>query len=139
MVSVDNAPEAQAALALAHFFTGIVKADEGLQQNDVKKIHLIIYKMRHDLPGDYEKTTELMTRIMEDADYEGWNPDAHCDEGLKHFERFYTSGKCVPRHITGIFDLLEIIVEVGDVTEGEQTYIARINEEFNKRYADMRD
>ncbi len=122
-----------ASAALAHFFVGLIKADAGLSVAEERKVELLIYKMRHGLPGEYEQIIQFLHQIQKDPDYQSWDPDKHGDEGLRYFDKFCELEQNAQQYLDAILDLMEIIVEVGEVTAGEEKFLAKMNREFQKR------
>jgi hypothetical protein len=134
MLTVVNTPEGYANASLVHIFKGLIQADQALTEREKARIQLIIYKMRHGLPGNHEKVISDLALIDSDRDYVNWTPDQHGDVALELFDKFVASGQADETHITSILDLLEIIMEVGGVTASEQAYLERMNREFTQRY-----
>jgi len=134
MIKVNEQDRNQTgSAAIAHFFVGLMKADAGLSVAEERKVELLIYKMRHGLPGDYEITKEYLNQIQKDPDYQDWDPDRHGDEGLHYFDLFKQLDQSGEEYSEAILDLMEIVMEVGDVTPGEEKYLNRMREEFQKR------
>lgn len=123
-----------ASAALAHILEGLIKADAGLSISEVEKIEILIYKMRHGLPAEYDDIMKMILHLNEDPDYKSWSPDDHLDKGLEYFDRFVNSGYANAIHLDAMYDLFEIIAEVGDLTPGEEKYLSRIYKEFSGKY-----
>ena len=123
-----------ASNSLAHFFVGLMKADGGLSISEEEKIEILIYKMRHHLPGNYEHTIEQTRGIRHAEEYASWVPGEHLEKGLEFLDKFVASGGSEPDHFTGIMETLEIIMEVGSITPGEKEYIDRMHREFTQKY-----
>ncbi len=134
MVNVPNTPEGFAAAALAHMLLGLIKADDGLSISEIEKIEILVYKMRHDLPADYEEIMKLIELFRTDEGYIKWTPDEHLDRGLMYFDQFVATGSALKSHFEALYDIFEIIVEVGTITSGEEKYLARIYREFTTKY-----
>ena len=135
MILIDEKNLTEVASAsLAHFFVGLIKADAGLSVAEVRKVELLIYKMRKMLPGEYEQIISFLHEIQQDNDYLDWNADRHGTEGLRLFDILLASNTLhYQRYIDSILELMEIIVEVGDISEGEEKFLARMFKEFGKR------
>jgi len=134
MLKVVENSEGYANGALVHIFKGLIKADEALSDKEKARINMIIYKMRHGLPGNHEKVIDDLEITDKDPDYNDWTPQKHGDLALELFDKFVESGGASEEHITTILDLLEIVMEVGGVTQTELTYLDRMKKEFVKRY-----
>ncbi len=128
-----------ACAALAHILEGLIKADAGLSVYEIEKIEILIYKMRHGLPAEYDDIMKMILHLHEDPDYKSWVPDTHLDKGLEYFDRFVNSGYANAIHLDAMYDLFEIIAEVGDLTEGEEKYLNRIYKEFSTKYGMKKD
>lgn len=128
-----------ACAALAHILVGLIKADAGLSISEVEKIEILIYKMRHGLPAEYDDIMKMIFQINEDPDYKNWSPDDHLDKGLMFFDRFVNSGQANTIHLDAMYDLFEIVAEVGDLTPGEEKYLNRIFKEFTSKYGMKKD
>jgi len=133
MVEIDNTPIGNATGALAHIFVGLIKADQGLSVSEVEKVEILIYKFRHDLPADYEEVHKTILAIHEDTDYKTWAPDDHLDKGMMAFDKFIASGESKPEHFENLYNLLEVVMEVGTISPGEERYLSRIYREFTSR------
>ncbi len=118
--------------SMGHFFVGLLKADAGLSLAQIRKIELLIYKMRKQLPGKHERTILFFHKIQEDPDYQSWTPEKHGTEGLRLFELAVAMDKPqkVDFYVEGVLETMEIIIEVGDVTPGEERFLARMQKEF---------
>lgn len=123
-----------ASSALAHFFTGLMKADGGLSISEEEKIEILIYKMRHLLPGDYEFTIDKTREVRQGEEFSSWVPNQHLEKGLEYLDQYVASGESEPDNFNGIMETLEIIMEVGSITPGEKQYIDRMNHEFSQKY-----
>lgn len=138
MLKINTAYDVACA-ALAHILEGLIKADAGLSVSEIEKIEILIYKMRHGLPAEYDDIMKMIFQLNEDPDYSSWTPDDHLDKGLEFFDRFVTSGRANAVHLDSMYDLFEIIAEVGDLTEGEEKYLNRIYKEFSGKYGMRKD
>jgi hypothetical protein len=134
MLTVKQNPQDQATLALSYFFRGLVVADGGLSKAEEGKVGILIYKFRHSLPGDNETIIANLSAIAEDPDYATWSPDRYIDEALMHYDAFVASGEADTDQLVGLLECLELVQEVGNVTEGEKKYMNRIQDEFRTRY-----
>ena len=123
-----------ASSSLAHFFVGLMKADGGLSIAEEEKIEILIYKMRHLLPGDHEFTIDKTREVRQEEEFSSWLPNQHLEKGLEYLDEYVASGKSEPDHFSGIMETLEIIMEVGAITPGEKEYIDRMNREFTQKY-----
>ena len=137
MITVEETPEGFANAALGYFFRGLIKADDGLSEAQEKKIETLIYKMRNGLPGNYERIIEHTRSMKSDADYNSWEPMQYANEGLGHFDKFVQSGEADENHIMEVIEVMDIIMEVGDVNEQEEAFMKHIKKEFHSRYAAM--
>jgi hypothetical protein len=81
----------------------------------------------------------MIFQINEDPDYKNWSPDDHLDKGLMFFDRFVNSGQANTIHLDAMYDLFEIVAEVGDLTPGEEKYLNRIFKEFTSKYGMKKD
>lgn len=133
MLKVNTMYETAAA-ALAHILGGLIKADAGLSVSELEKVEILIYKMRHGLPAEYEDIMKMIEQLNGDPDYVSWTPDDHLDRGLMYFDQFVNSGQANTIHLEAMYDLFEIIADVGDLTPGEERYLARIYREFTSKY-----
>ncbi len=118
--------------AIGHFFVGLVKADAGLSMAQIRKIELLIFKMKKQLPGKHERTIQFFHKIQEDPDYQSWTPEKHGTEGLRLFELAVAQDKPqkVEFYIEGLLETMEIIIDVGEVTPGEKRFLDRMQKEF---------
>jgi hypothetical protein len=134
MLAAKQNPKDQATLALSYFFRGLVVADGGLSKAEEGKVSILIHKFRHSLPGDNETIIANLSGIAADPDYATWSPDRYIDEALVHYDAFVASGEAEPDQLVGLLECLQLVQEVGDVTEGEKKYMSRIEAEFKTRY-----
>jgi hypothetical protein len=72
-----------------------------------------------------------------DGDYASWDPMQYANEGLSHFDKFVQSGEADENHIMEVIEVMDIIMEVGDVNEQEEAFMKHIKKEFHSRYAAM--
>ena len=128
-----------ACAALAHILGGLIKADAGLSVSEIEKIEILIYKMRHGLPADYDDIMKMILQLNEDPDYQSWKPENHLEKGLEFFDSFVKSGNANAVHLDAMYDLFEIIAEVGDLTPGEEEYLNKIYKEFTSKYGMKKD
>ncbi|MBX3102782.1 MAG: hypothetical protein KF690_09760 [Bacteroidetes bacterium] len=137
MITVEETPEGYANAALGHFFRGLIKADDGLSETQEKKIETLIYKMRNGLPGNHERIIEHTRSMKGDSDYASWEPMKYADVGLSYFDKFVQSGEADENHIMEVIEVMDIIMEVGDVNAQEEAFMKHIKKEFSTRYAAM--
>ena len=129
----------EACAALAHILGGLIKADTGLSVSEVEKIEILVYKMRHGLPADYDDIMKMILQLNDDPDYKSWEPADHLEKGLEFFDKFVNSGQANAIHLDAMYDLFEIIAEVGELTEDEEKYLNRIYKEFTLKYGMRKD
>ena len=130
-INKDNRDQLYAS-ALGHFFVGLVKADAGLSLAEIRKIELLIYKMRKELPGKYEEIIDLFHKIQKDTDYQDWTPEKHGTEGLNLFKEAIKGDENALNYLDAVLETMEIIIDVGEVTPGEHRFLMRMKKEFKE-------
>jgi hypothetical protein len=119
---------------IVHFFQGLMLADGAVSQNEIDKVNILVYKFRKRLPGTYENTVQRIDEMNKDADYKNWTADHHLEKGLEFWQAYANSGEADQHHLEAIIDIVEIVSEIDDVTEGEREYIRKMEKEFKKRF-----
>ncbi|MCS7073021.1 MAG: hypothetical protein NZ108_00990, partial [Bacteroidia bacterium] len=71
-----------------------------------------------------------------DPDYSSWEPRQFADQGLIYMDKFVASGEATNEHLETIQEAMELIMEVGNTTDGEEIYIQYLRSEFQARYID---
>ena len=136
MVKVVETPVGYATAALVFIFGGLVRADQGLSVAEIEKIEILVYKLQNGLPGNYSLFAKGLHAVHKDPDYSSWEPRQFADQGLQYMDRFVSSGEATTEHIETIQEAMELIMEVGNITEGEEIYMAYLRSEFKSRYID---
>lgn len=134
MVQFDDSPKGMGTAGTVHFFQGLMIADGGVSQNEIEKVNILVYKFRRRLPGEYENTVKRVEQMNKDEDYKDWTADDHLDKGLEYWQAYKDSGKADHHHLEAIIDIVEIVSEIDDVTQGEREYIRKMEKEFKRRF-----
>ena len=126
-------PAEQIQHALAHFFVGMLLSDPDLSETEMKKIDIIIYKMRHGLPGKHELMMDVFKHMRHDDTAMALSPEYHLNRGLELLDSYAAAGLLKDVHLEALMDLLDVIAEVGEVTEEEELYLQQARQAFNDR------
>jgi len=120
--------------AIVHLIVGLLKSDPDLGDVETRKAKLLIYKFRHGLPGSYDEMSAQMEQCLADADYKSWKPFTHLERAFGYFDKYVELGLAKSGHIQAVIDLLEVVMEVGEITPEEKQYLDRVTHEFAERY-----
>lgn len=134
MVYFSEVKDSNGVAGVIHFFVGLMKADGGISVAEIEKIKILIYKFRTRLPGDYETIRELMEKVLEDYDYKDWDGDKHFEKGLEYWNHYFRKGKSDDSQLEAILDILELVGEIDEMSELEQSFIDRVRQNFVERF-----
>lgn len=134
MINYKHNAEDYAKMYLVHFFVGLIKADGGLSTAEIDKIKIIIYKMDRGLPVKYPEIKPTLEAMIADADFKLWSPDLHREKAFEFLAKFHEMPAYRKSHLEALWEIMEIIMEVGDITEGEQAYMDAVLKVFTETY-----
>ncbi len=134
MIKYPNTPDVKGVEAVAHFFLGLMKADGGISVDEVNEIKILLYKFRHNLPGEYESNFELLEQLKQDPEFSKWDHYQHLDYGLNCWEEFRNSVGANPGILDSIFMIIEILSEIDEVANEEKVYMEKMASEFKERF-----
>lgn len=132
-MSTSIPPAKYANLAIAHFLTGLVKADGYVSQAEERKIEILVHKFRHGLPGTPDTIVDDVA-LVRGPRYEKHMPMDHLEDGFQNFDEFVKTGEADAEHMETIVEMMDILSEVDGISQSEKLYMERIREGFKKRY-----
>ena len=134
MVVFPNTPDRKGVEAVVHFFLGLMKADGGISVDEVNEVKILLYKFRHNLPGEYETNFELLEKLKGEPSVSSWDHYKHLDHGLACWEEFRASRGAKPNILDSIFMIIEILSEIDEITNEEKVFMEKMANEFSKRF-----
>lgn len=135
MVDYKHTAEDYAKMALVHFFVGLIKADAGLSKAEIDKIKIIIYKMDRGLPVKYDEIKPTLEAMAADEDFKLWKPEMHLEKAFEFLTKFHNMPAYRSSHLEALWEIMEMIMEVGTITEGERVYMDAVMNEFINKYS----
>jgi hypothetical protein len=134
MITFETSAVELASAALGHFFFGLMKADAGLSSSEKDKVLILIYKFANiGLPGEYGKIADHIDSMENDEDYTSWSPEDHLQEGFRLYDAFRDTGEATAKHSEILLEALEIVMEVGTISPGEEAYLSAMQAGFANR------
>ncbi|MBX3102152.1 MAG: hypothetical protein KF690_06570 [Bacteroidetes bacterium] len=112
----------------------MIKADAGLSKAEIEKIKIIIYKMDRGLPVKYPEIKPVLEAMSVDADYKLWTPEMHREKAFEFLAKFHNMPAYRKSHLNALWEIMEMIMEVGEITDGEQAYMDAVLKVFNETY-----
>ncbi|MFN7708040.1 MAG: hypothetical protein ACK5QE_05195 [Sphingobacteriia bacterium] len=134
MIEYKNTAADYAKMSIVHFFVGLIKADAGLSKAEIEKIKIIIYKMDRGLPVKYPDIKPALEQMASDEDYKLWKPELHLEKAFYFLDRFHAMPAYRKEHLAALWSFMEVVMEVGEITQGEKVYMDRVMQTFRESY-----
>lgn len=134
MRRTDAEIEQEAALAFAHFLTGMMKADGHVSLAEEEKVADLLYNYKDVIPGQTYAIQRQVSAIKDEKKYTNWNAHQHLEEGFIAFDRFVADGGVSLGYMLVLRELLRLLMEVDGIDEQEIRFMQKMESEVVRRY-----
>jgi hypothetical protein len=134
MLRIENSPEGLATAAVGHLIVGLMKCDGKVSLREEIRMDDLVVRLARQLPSRPEATSDFVTALLVDVDYQDWQPMHHLDRGLEYFGQLVDLGEALHRHADAVIEVLRQLMEVDDVTASERDYLAHASQALEQRF-----